>query len=125
MTPPPSAISGVPRSMPSGQNVFAQLGEVREILGLLAGRQHDFVMRDLGLIERRGQRRQMQRSDVGIGDDHRAPLANHGRDQRAGARQKAAADMNVVAVAVERHTQGRGGAHGDTAAMPASGCAAT
>ncbi len=41
------------------QYVLAQFGEMGEILGLLAGRQNNFVMRDVRRIERRDQRGEM------------------------------------------------------------------
>jgi hypothetical protein len=75
--------------------------QVREVLGALAGRQHDGLVRDALRGEPGGERRQVQAGDRAVAhhEDPRPPQQR--RDVAAGLGQQALADPDVVAPAAE------------------------
>jgi hypothetical protein len=94
------------------EQTLGQGFEVREALGLLAGRQHDRLVGDAGEVERALQRRQVQIGDGPVGD-HVDPLALEQRhDQAPGFAQKVVAHQNVVAAFAEGDLQAAVRAHG-------------
>src|SRR6185437_15404823 len=98
------------------QDVFDQLGEMREAFGDFARRQDDRLMRDASRIEPGAERRQMELGDILIADDDGALLADDRRDQPAGAREEPRSDQDIVAARAELDAQARGRAHGEAPA---------
>ncbi len=105
------------------QDVLAQPREMREVLGRLARRQDHRLMRNVRARKARGEAREMQLRHMFVGDDDRAPLTDHRRDQRARLVEEPTADDDVVAAPVERDgdTLRR---HG-TVSFPVARCAAS
>ena len=81
----------------------ADAREFRIGLRRLAGRADDDAGGDALTGQARLQRRQMQRRDVGIGDDGAARGRREGRDPRAGAGDQALADEDRIGAVGERH----------------------
>ena len=84
MTPPPSAISRLLRSIRCGKQTAGELGQMREILGLLARRQDDGLGGDARALQARLEQRQIVPADALVGHDEDAPLGQQGADMPSG-----------------------------------------
>ena len=76
-----------------------------EVLGRLAGWQHDLLMADALRIEAGAQRREMMVRDCRVGDDHRLTAPHQRKDLEARAGDQAGADQDVIAAVAELDAQ--------------------
>ena len=96
----------------AGQDIVDQPAEMGEILGPLARRQHDRVLRDAVLGEAGAERRQVMARDILVGDDDGLAPAQQRRHQGAGARDQPGTDQDVIAAFAELDAQLVEGARG-------------
>jgi hypothetical protein len=92
---------------PGQQQAAAEVGEVGEVLARLAGRQHEGLVGDAGLVEGALQRLEVQLGDGLVGDDHRPRRRDQRRDPLPGARDQLLADNDLVAALAQRDGQRR------------------
>ena len=89
----------------AGQDVLDQPGEMAEILGLLAGRQHDDLLRDPGFGEAVVQRRQPMLGDILVGDDDRMAAPHQGQDLAPGPADQPRPDDDVIGALAQGDAQ--------------------
>src|SRR5207248_4679204 len=91
----------------AGEDVIDEPAEMGEVLGRLAGWQHDLLMADALRIEAGAQRREMMVRDCRVGDDHRLTAPHQRKDLEARAGDQAGADQDVIATVAELDAQPR------------------
>ena len=91
--------------MLAAKQTAGELGQMGEILGLLARRQNDGLGGDAGALQARLEQRQIMPADALVGHDEDAPLSQQGADMPSGLGDQPRSDQDIVAARAELDPQ--------------------